>query len=65
MSITFDGVSKTYPGGVSAVEDFSLVVPSHRTVALVGSSGSGKTTLLRMVNRMVDPTQGKVGPCPR
>ena len=60
MSITFDGVSKTYPGGVSAVEDFFLVVPSHRTVALVGSSGSGKTTLLRMVNRMVDPTQGKV-----
>lgn len=58
--IEFESVSKTYPGGSQAVTDFSLVVPSHRTVVLVGSSGSGKTTLLRMVNRMVDPTAGRV-----
>lgn len=58
--IEFRAVGKTFPGGTIAVEDFSLVVPSHRTVALVGSSGSGKTTLLRMVNRMVDPTSGAV-----
>ncbi len=58
--IEFEAVSKTYPGGVVAVHEFSLVVPSHRTVALVGSSGSGKTTLLRMVNRMVEPTSGRV-----
>ncbi len=58
--ITFDSVGKTYPDGTVAVRDFSLTVPSHRTVALVGSSGSGKTTLLRMVNRMVDPTAGVV-----
>jgi len=58
--IEFAAVSKTYPGGSVAVEGFSLVVPSHRTVALVGSSGSGKTTLLRMVNRMVEPTSGRV-----
>lgn len=58
--IEFEQVAKTYPGGSVAVEGFSLVVPSHRTVALVGSSGSGKTTLLRMVNRMVEPTSGQV-----
>ena len=58
--IEFRAVSKTYPGLVLAVAEFSLVVPSHRTVALVGSSGSGKTTLLRMVNRMVAPTSGRV-----
>ncbi|QZY52815.1 ABC transporter ATP-binding protein [Leucobacter tenebrionis] len=58
--IEFEHVSKAYPGGATAVHDFSCAVPSHRTVVLVGSSGSGKTTLLRMVNRMVDPTQGRV-----
>ncbi len=58
--IEFESVSKTYPGGTIAVTDFSLVVPPHRTVVLVGSSGSGKSTLLQMVNRMVDPTGGRV-----
>ena len=58
--IEFRSVTKRYPGPTVAVEDFSFTVPSHATVALVGSSGSGKTTLLRMVNRMVDPTSGQV-----
>jgi osmoprotectant transport system ATP-binding protein len=58
--IEFESVSKKYRGGQEAVTDFSLVVPSHTTVVLVGSSGSGKTTLLRMVNRMIDPTSGRV-----
>lgn len=58
--IEFSAVSKVFAGGTVAVEQFSLTVASHRTVALVGSSGSGKTTLLRMVNRMVEPTTGAV-----
>jgi osmoprotectant transport system ATP-binding protein len=58
--IRFEGVSKNYPGGVSAVSDFSLTVPTGSITVLVGSSGCGKTTLLRMVNRMVDPTTGSV-----
>jgi len=58
--IEFRSVSKTYPDGTVAVADFSLQVPAHQTVVLVGSSGSGKTTLLRMVNRMVQPTAGQV-----
>ena len=58
--IEFHSVSKIYPDGTQAVKDFSLLVPSHKTVVLVGSSGSGKTTLMRMVNRMVDPTEGHI-----
>ncbi|MER7796762.1 ATP-binding cassette domain-containing protein [Microbacterium sp. NPDC096154] len=63
MGIEFRSVRKAYPDGrgeIVAVDDVSLLVPSHRTVVLVGTSGSGKTTLLRMVNRMVDPTAGAV-----
>jgi osmoprotectant transport system ATP-binding protein len=58
--IEFRSVSKRFPDGTLAVEDFSLVLPSHQTTVLVGSSGSGKTTLLRMINRMVDPSSGSV-----
>ncbi|MDN5564068.1 MAG: ATP-binding cassette domain-containing protein, partial [Luteococcus sp.] len=60
MGIEFEHVSKKYPDGTMAVEDFSLSVPTGRTTVLVGSSGCGKTTLLRMVNRMVAPTDGRV-----
>lgn len=58
--IEFRDVSKLYPAGTVAVRDFSLTVPSHRCVVLLGSSGSGKTTLMRMVNRMVEPSSGSV-----
>ncbi|WP_295013690.1 ABC transporter ATP-binding protein [uncultured Microbacterium sp.] len=58
--IEFRSVSKTFPDGTRAVDDFSLVVPARETTVLVGSSGSGKTTLLRMINRMVDPSEGAV-----
>ena len=58
--IEFDDVSKTYPGGTQAVSNVSFTVPSHSTTVLVGSSGSGKSTLLSMVNRMIEPTRGRV-----
>jgi osmoprotectant transport system ATP-binding protein len=58
--IEFRSVTKQFPDGTIAVEDFSLVIPSRKTTVLVGSSGSGKTTLLRMINRMVDPTSGSI-----
>jgi osmoprotectant transport system ATP-binding protein len=58
--IEFRSVTKRFPDGTVAVDDFSLVLPSHRTTVFVGSSGCGKTTLLRMVNRMVEPTSGDV-----
>jgi osmoprotectant transport system ATP-binding protein len=58
--IEFRSVSKQFPNGTRAVDDFSLIIPSRKTTVLVGSSGSGKTTLLRMINRMVDPTAGVI-----
>jgi osmoprotectant transport system ATP-binding protein len=58
--IEFRNVSKTFPDGTTAVEDFSLVIPSRQTTVLVGSSGCGKTTLLRMINRMVEPSSGSI-----
>lgn len=58
--IRFDHVSKTYPGGTRAVEDFSLTVEQGSTTVLLGTSGCGKTTLMRMVNAMVTPTSGTV-----
>jgi osmoprotectant transport system ATP-binding protein len=58
--IEFRSVSKRFPDGTVAVDDFSVLMPSRRTTVLVGSSGSGKTTLLRMINRMVDPTDGVI-----
>ena len=58
--IEFRSVSKTYPDGTAAVEEFSLEIPARQITVLVGSSGSGKTTVMRMINRMVDPTSGTV-----
>lgn len=58
--IEFRSVSKRFPDGTLAVDDFSLQLPAHKVTVLVGSSGSGKTTVLRMINRMVDPTSGTI-----
>jgi osmoprotectant transport system ATP-binding protein len=58
--IEFKSVSKHYPDGTHAVDNFSVVIPSRKTTVFVGSSGCGKTTLLRMINRMVDPTSGAI-----
>jgi len=58
--IEFRSVSKRFPDGTLAVDDFSLQIPARQVTVLVGSSGSGKTTLLRMINRMVDPTSGTI-----
>lgn len=60
MTITFDAVSKHYSDGTVAVADVSFDVQDDSTVVLVGSSGSGKSTLLSLVNRMIDPTAGRV-----
>ena len=58
--IEFRSVTKRFPDGTLAVEEFSLVIPARKTTVFVGSSGSGKTTLLRMINRMVEPTSGVI-----
>jgi osmoprotectant transport system ATP-binding protein len=58
--IRLDHVSKRYPDGTVAVEELSLDVPSGAVAVLVGPSGCGKTTTMRMVNRLVDPTGGRI-----
>ncbi|SPM34008.1 ABC-type proline/glycine betaine transport system, ATPase component [Mycobacterium rhizamassiliense] len=56
--ISFERVSKVFPGGNTAVDDLSLEVSDGKLTVFVGSSGSGKSTALRMINRMVEPTSG-------
>ena len=58
--ITFDAVSKRFADGTTAVADLSLEVPEGEVAVFVGPSGCGKTTTLRMVNRMVEPTNGTI-----
>src|SRR5580765_8763540 len=47
-------------GAPAAVEDFSLEVPAGKICVLVGPSGCGKTTSLKMVNRLIEPTSGRI-----
>jgi len=58
--IEFESVGKTFRDGTAAVVDLSLRVPSGQITTIVGPSGCGKTTTLRMVNRMIEPTSGRI-----
>ena len=58
--IRFESVTKRYPDGTVAVDELSFEAPSHQITVLVGPSGCGKTTSLRMINRMIDPTSGRI-----
>lgn len=58
--IRLEGVSKRYADGTVAVEALDLEVNSGELVTLVGPSGSGKTTTMKMVNRLIEPTGGRI-----
>jgi osmoprotectant transport system ATP-binding protein len=58
--IRFEDVSKRYPDGTAAVDGLSFEVRAGELVTLVGPSGCGKTTTMKMVNRLVEPTSGRV-----
>lgn len=58
--IRLSGVSKVFPDGTRAVADLDLEIPRGELVALVGPSGCGKSTTLRMVNRLIEPTSGRI-----
>jgi osmoprotectant transport system ATP-binding protein len=59
-SITCENVGKVYPDGTVAVGDFSLDVRAGELVVLIGPSGCGKSTVLRMLNRLVEPSKGRI-----
>jgi osmoprotectant transport system ATP-binding protein len=58
--IRLDAVSKRYEDGTVAVQDLTLDISTGDVVTLVGPSGSGKTTAMKMVNRLIEPTGGRV-----
>src|SRR5206468_1693677 len=59
--IVFDHVSKRYPGRQGpAVSDLSLVIPAGEICVLVGPSGGGKTTAMKMVNRLIEISEGDI-----
>ena len=53
-------ISKIYPNGVQAVDDFSITVNEHDFIVLVGPSGCGKSTVLRMIAGLEKATEGKI-----
>ncbi|MFH8472671.1 ABC transporter ATP-binding protein [Streptomyces sp. NPDC018000] len=58
--IRFEHVSKRYADGTIAVDDLSFEVAEGELVTLVGPSGCGKTTTMKMVNRLIEPTEGRI-----
>jgi len=61
VAIELEGVSKTYPGqSAPAVEDFSMRIEPGELVMFVGPSGCGKTTTMKMINRIIEPSTGRI-----
>ncbi|GAA0922522.1 MULTISPECIES: betaine/proline/choline family ABC transporter ATP-binding protein [Streptomyces violaceusniger group] len=58
--IRFEHVTKRYADGTTAVDDLSFEVSEGELVTLVGPSGCGKTTTMKMVNRLIEPTSGRI-----
>jgi len=55
-----ENVTKIYPNGTKALNNVSFEVPDGDFLVVIGLSGSGKSTLLRCINRLIDPTEGKI-----
>lgn len=58
--LKIQNLTKVYDGGVQALTDVSFEVPKGQFLAVIGLSGSGKSTLLRCINRLIEPTDGKI-----
>ena len=59
-AIRLEKVGKTYPGGTVAVAELDMDIPAGELVCLIGPSGCGKTTTMKMINRLVEPTTGRI-----
>jgi osmoprotectant transport system ATP-binding protein len=61
VEIQLEGVTKRYPGQRDpAVDGFSMTINPGETTIFVGPSGCGKTTTMRMINRLIEPTSGRI-----
>ena len=60
QAIALEGVSKTYPDGSTGVRALDLTFAAGELTVLVGPSGCGKTTTMKMINRIIEPTTGRI-----
>ncbi|HLU08191.1 MAG TPA: phosphonate ABC transporter ATP-binding protein [Oceanobacillus sp.] len=58
--LLIENLTKIYDNGFLALDNINLEIPDGQFVAIIGLSGSGKSTLLRCINRLVDPTKGRI-----
>ena len=58
--LRLEKLSKQYKTGDKALVAVDLEIPKSQVIALIGPSGAGKSTLIRCINRLVEPTSGKV-----
>ena len=60
VEVTFESVSHNYKGGNNVLEKVSMTIGRGKSVALIGPSGAGKSTIVRLIQRYMDPVDGRI-----